>query len=95
MPSALANDYYQLWHRFAIDFGERFCAIDLFVYHCYYINYWKAMVYLMNILIKDILAVLPDSVEVCSIYISDGIIASISVEPDYLPNSIRQSNNYI
>ena len=35
----------------------------------------------MNILIKDILAVLPGGAEVCSVYISDGKIASISSEP--------------
>jgi len=36
----------------------------------------------MNILVKDILTVLPDSVENCSVYISDGIITSISAVPD-------------
>jgi len=36
----------------------------------------------MNILIKDILTVLPENVETCSIYISNGIIASISTPPD-------------
>ncbi|MCL2409457.1 MAG: amidohydrolase [Oscillospiraceae bacterium] len=35
----------------------------------------------MNILIKDILAVLPDGVETCSVYISGGLIVSVSEEP--------------
>ncbi|MCL2045871.1 MAG: amidohydrolase [Oscillospiraceae bacterium] len=36
----------------------------------------------MNILIKDILSVLPDGAETRSVYVSDGIIASISVPPE-------------
>ena len=36
----------------------------------------------MNILISDILAVLPDGVKTCSVYISDGVIASLSSPPD-------------
>jgi len=36
----------------------------------------------MNILIKDILAVLPGGVETCSVYISNGIIKSVSNEPE-------------
>jgi len=35
----------------------------------------------MNILIKDILAVLPGGEEVCSVFICDGTIASVSAEP--------------
>jgi 5-methylthioadenosine/S-adenosylhomocysteine deaminase len=35
----------------------------------------------MNILIKDILAVLPDGAETCSVCISGGVIASVSDEP--------------
>ena len=35
----------------------------------------------MNILIKDILAVLPGGAETCSVYISDGMISSISEAP--------------
>ena len=35
----------------------------------------------MNILIKDILTVLPDGAETCSVYISDGRIASTSAAP--------------
>ena len=36
----------------------------------------------MNILIKDILTVLPDSVETTSVYISNGIIKSLTTEPE-------------
>ena len=36
----------------------------------------------MNILIKDILAVLPDGPVVCSVYIADGIIASVEAAPE-------------
>ena len=36
----------------------------------------------MNILIKDILTVLPDGVETCSVYISNGIIKSVTTEPE-------------
>jgi len=36
----------------------------------------------MNIHIKDILAVLPDGVETCTVYISDGKIASTTSAPD-------------
>ena len=36
----------------------------------------------MNILIKDILAVLPDGVETCSVYISGGKIISVSSAPE-------------
>ena len=36
----------------------------------------------MNILIEDILAVLPGGVEICTVYISDGLIASVSAAPD-------------
>ena len=36
----------------------------------------------MNITIKDILTVLPDRLEVCSIYIIDGAIASVSTAPE-------------
>ncbi|MCL2151472.1 MAG: amidohydrolase [Oscillospiraceae bacterium] len=36
----------------------------------------------MNILIKDILALLPDGVEVCSVFISNGIITSVSAVPE-------------
>jgi len=35
----------------------------------------------MNILVKDILTVLPDEVVTCSVYISDGVIKSVSNEP--------------
>ena len=36
----------------------------------------------MGILIKDILAVLPDGAKVCSVYIDGGVIVSISSEPE-------------
>ena len=36
----------------------------------------------MNILIKDILTLLPDGTETCCVYISDGAIASVSAAPD-------------
>jgi len=36
----------------------------------------------MDILIKDILAVLPGGAETCSVYISGGVIASVSAAPD-------------
>ena len=36
----------------------------------------------MNILIKDIFAVLPGGVQTCSVYISGGVIASVSSTPD-------------
>ena len=36
----------------------------------------------MNILIKDITAVLPDGVKCVTVYISGGIIASIDAAPD-------------
>ena len=35
----------------------------------------------MNVLIKDILAVLPGGAEVCSVYVCDGAIVSTSLEP--------------
>ena len=35
----------------------------------------------MNILIKDILTVLPDEVKTCSVYIGGGVIKSIDKEP--------------
>ena len=35
----------------------------------------------MNILIKDILAVLPDATKVCSVYVIDGVIASVADAP--------------
>jgi len=36
----------------------------------------------MNILIRDILAVLPDGVATCSVYISNGVIVSVSTAPE-------------
>ena len=36
----------------------------------------------MNIAIKDILAILPDGVRTCSVYVSGGVIASISSAPE-------------
>jgi len=36
----------------------------------------------MNILIKDILALLPDGVKTCSVYVSNGVIKSVSTEPE-------------
>jgi len=36
----------------------------------------------MNILIKDILALLPDGAETCSVYISNGVIKSVTTEPE-------------
>ena len=36
----------------------------------------------MNILIRDILALLPEGARTCSVYISGGTIASVSVEPE-------------
>jgi len=36
----------------------------------------------MNIFIKDILTVLPDGVKTCSVYVSDGIINSVTTEPE-------------
>jgi len=36
----------------------------------------------MNILIKDILALLPDGVKTCSVYVSNGIIKSVTAEPE-------------
>jgi len=36
----------------------------------------------MNILIKDVLALLPEGVKTCSVYISDGLISSVSNAPD-------------
>jgi len=36
----------------------------------------------MNILIKDILAVLPEGVETCSVYVSDGVIVSVTTAPE-------------
>ena len=36
----------------------------------------------MNILIKDVLAVVPDGVETCSVYVVDGVIASLSDPPE-------------
>ena len=36
----------------------------------------------MNILIRDILALLPDGVKTCSVYIDDGVIISVSNPPD-------------
>ena len=36
----------------------------------------------MNILIKDILAVLPDGAKTCSVYISDGVIKSVTDAPE-------------
>ena len=38
--------------------------------------------YSLNILIKDILAVLPDGAKTCSVYIADGKIASTTAAPD-------------
>jgi len=38
--------------------------------------------YFMNILIKDILALLPDGAKTCSVYISNGIIKSVTTEPE-------------
>jgi len=42
----------------------------------------KGWLFIMNILIKDILAVLPDEAITCSVHISNGIIKSISTEPE-------------
>ena len=36
----------------------------------------------MNILIKDILTILPDGAKTCSVYISNGIIKSVTTEPE-------------
>ena len=36
----------------------------------------------MNILIKDILTLLPDGVKTCSVYISNGVIKSVTTEPE-------------
>ena len=36
----------------------------------------------MNILIKDILTVLPDGAETCSFYVQDGVIASVTSAPE-------------
>jgi len=36
----------------------------------------------MNILIKDILTLLPDGVKTCSVYVSNGVIKSVTTEPD-------------
>jgi len=36
----------------------------------------------MNILIKDILTVLPDEVKTCSVYVSNGVIKSTTTEPE-------------
>ena len=36
----------------------------------------------MNILIKDILALLPGGAETCSVYISNGVIKSVTTEPE-------------
>ena len=36
----------------------------------------------LNILIKDILAVLPDGAKTCSVYVRDGIIASVKAAPE-------------
>jgi len=36
----------------------------------------------MNILIRDILTLLPEGVKTCNVYISDGLIASMSEEPE-------------
>ena len=36
----------------------------------------------MNILIKDILTVLPDGIGTCSVYVRDGVIASVNDAPD-------------
>jgi len=36
----------------------------------------------MNILIKDILTVLPDGVKTCCVYVSNGIIKSVTTEPE-------------
>ena len=36
----------------------------------------------MNILIKDILALLPDGAKTCSVYISNGVIKSVTTEPE-------------
>ena len=35
----------------------------------------------MNILIKDILAVLPDGSKLCSVYVSDGKITGVETAP--------------
>ena len=43
----------------------------------------------MNITIKDILAVLPSGPEVCSVYIVDDAIASVTTEPEgFIPDNI-------
>jgi len=36
----------------------------------------------MNILIKDILTLLPEGVKTCSVYVSNGIIKSVTTKPD-------------
>jgi len=36
----------------------------------------------MNILIKDILTILPDGAKTCSVYVSNGIIKSVTAEPE-------------
>ena len=36
----------------------------------------------MNIVIKDILALLPDGAKTCSVYISNGVIKSVTAEPE-------------
>jgi len=36
----------------------------------------------VNIVIKDILALLPDGVKTCSVYVSNGIIKSVTTEPE-------------
>jgi len=36
----------------------------------------------MNILIKDILTLLPDGVKTCSVYVSNGVIKSVTTEPE-------------
>ncbi|MCL2662606.1 MAG: amidohydrolase [Oscillospiraceae bacterium] len=36
----------------------------------------------MNIFIKDILTVLPDGIKTCSVYVSDGVIKSVTTEPE-------------
>ena len=41
----------------------------------------KGMVAYMDILIKDALTLLPDGVETCSVYVSGGVIASVSDAP--------------
>jgi len=46
-------------------------------------------IYYMNILIEGILAALPGGAETCSVYISDGVIASITDRPsEFVPDKV-------